>query len=284
MSDQHEKRLSWLAFVYDSALKHGVFRPADVMVHATPEVLAKDLPKELLIRTFEVAFDAGKLTPEGIMGVAPPATLSKHIAASILWETVRDAATRHGIASASANTPKTGRTPLRSWLAEVIAAGLERDIFTAADVTRHVPPGEWVKDVPLEVVAKMIASGLTRPSFDPKLALEHLTPQIIGEYVAPHLSWTLIDEGAVRAFDLQAGRGGGARPPVKPPTPSHHASTPALEAQAVTPPPAPAAEAALAAGGEAQPANWDAKASESVESWVETDADMVESVETGSSN
>src|SRR4051812_47943344 len=154
MSDQHEKRLSWLAFVYDSALKHGVFRPADVIVHATPEVLAKDLPKELLIRTFEVAFDAGKLTPEGILGVAPPATLSKHIASSVLWETVRDAATRHGIAASSSNVPKPGKPPLRSWLADVIAAGLERALFTPADVTRHVPPGEWVKDVPLEVVAK----------------------------------------------------------------------------------------------------------------------------------
>src|SRR5438309_1767964 len=81
MSDQHEKRLSWLAFVYDSALKHGVFRPADVISHATPEVLAKDLPKELLIRIFEVAFDAGKLTPEGMLGVAPPSTLVKHIGA-----------------------------------------------------------------------------------------------------------------------------------------------------------------------------------------------------------
>ena len=46
MSDQTEKRLTWLALVYDSALKHGVFRPADVIVHATPEVIAKDLPKE----------------------------------------------------------------------------------------------------------------------------------------------------------------------------------------------------------------------------------------------
>ena len=49
--------------------ENGVFRPADVMSHATPEVVARDLPKELVIRIFEVAFDAGKLTPEGILGV-----------------------------------------------------------------------------------------------------------------------------------------------------------------------------------------------------------------------
>ena len=160
MADQTEKRLSWLAFVYDSAIKYGVFRPADVVTHATPEVLANKLPTELLIRIFEVAFDAGKLTAEGILnGVAPPSTLVKHIPANVLWEVVRDAASRHGIAAVSANVPKTGKTPLRSWITEVLANGLEREIFTAADVTRNIPPGEWVKDVPLEVVAKMIASA-----------------------------------------------------------------------------------------------------------------------------
>ena len=305
MSDQHEKRLSWLAFVYDSAIKHGVFRPADVVVHATPEVLAKDLPKELLIRMFEVAFDTGKLTPEGMLGVTPPATLVKHIAPSILWETVRDAATRHGIASASANVPKTGKTPLRSWIAEVIANGLERELFTPADVTRHIPPGEWVKDVPLEVVAKMIASGLTRPSFDPRLALEHLTPQVIGEYVAPHLAWGVIDEGAVKAFELTAARAGSARATLKAPVTLSPLSlaTPHV-AVAVTPPPPPPAHhhmmrtddpspALFAAGGtltpavaqptatEAAPAaaGWDNSVAESADAWVDS-TDMVESVET----
>ena len=109
MSDHTEKRLSWLAFVYDAAIKHGVFRPADVVLHATPEVLARDLPKELVIRIFEVAFEAGKLTPESILGVTPPSTLVKHIAPAILWEVVRDAATRHGIATSSSNVPKTAR-------------------------------------------------------------------------------------------------------------------------------------------------------------------------------
>jgi hypothetical protein len=261
MSEQNEKRLSWLAFVYDSAIKHGVFRPADVITHATPEVIARDLPKELVIRIFEVAFDAGKLTPEGILGVAPPSTLAKHIAPSILWEVVRDAAARHGIATAAGNVPKTGKTPLRNWIAEVVASGLEREIYQPADVTRHIPPGEWVKDVPLEVVAKMIASGLTRPHFDPRLALEHLTPQVIGEFVAPNLSWSLIDEGAVRAFELTAARAASPRQGIRPTSGS------------------PAAAQAYAAGGApaAAPANAGFEA-EAVDSWVET-GEMVDNVE-----
>lgn len=268
MSDQIEKRLTWLAFVYDSAIKHGVFRPADVVVHASPEVLARDLPKELLIRIFEVAFDAGKLTPEGMLGVAPPSTLVKHIAPAILWETVRDAATRHGIAAVSGNMPKTGKTPLRGWLAEVIAAGIDRDIYTPADITRHIPPGEWVKDVPLEVVARMIASGLTRPSFDPRLALEHLTPQVIGEYVAPNLSWAVIEEGAVRAFELSTAKAGGIRLSVKPPVVAAVISAP------VVTPVAAAAAAPVATTAEAAPVSKEAApdwSAEAVDSWVETE-------------
>lgn len=272
MSDQIEKRLTWLAFVYDSAIKHGVFRPADVVVHATPDVLARDLPKELLIRIFEVAFDAGKLTPEGMLGVAPPSTLVKHIAPAILWETVRDAATRHGIALANGNMPKTGKTPLRGWLAEVIAAGIDRDIYTPADITRHIPPGEWVKDVPLEVVARMIASGLTRPSFDPRLALEHLTPQVIGEYVAPNLSWAVIEEGAVRAFELSIAKVGN-RLSVKPPVVAAAVHAPAATpvAAAVATPVAVTAEAPALVGKEAAaPApDWSAEA---VDSWVESES------------
>jgi len=202
---------------------------------------------------------------------------------SVLPDDMRDAAGRHGISSGGGNVPKSGKTPLRSWIAEVVAGGLERDVFSPADVTRHIPPGEWVKDVPLEVVAKMIAAGLTRPSFDPRLALEHLTPQVIGEYVAPHLAWALIDEGAVRAFDLQGSRGG-ARPAARPPLPPPAAMVPSAPATAGSTATATESEPApaLAAGGqpEAAPA-WD-KNAESADAWVETD--MVESVETNSSN
>ena len=287
MSDQNEKRLTWLAFVYDSAIKHGVFRPADVVVHATPEVLAQHLPKELIIRLFEVAFDAGKLTPEGVLGVAPPSTLVKHIAPSTLWDVVRDAAARHGIAGGG-NLPKVGKTPIRNWIAEVIAGGLEREIYSPADVTRHIPPGEWVKDVPIEVVAKMIASGLTRPQFDPRLALEHLTPTVIGEFVAPNLSWAVIDEGAIRAFELTAAKPSTARPVLKPP--ASPGFTPSTSMASATPPPPPTPVQAAtvehvsppappASPVVAQPAAaWDTNMAESVDSWVETD--MVETVET----
>lgn len=197
-----EKQLGWLAYTLDDALRLGVIQPAQILHHATPEVLAEKLPRELMVKVFASAFSTGKLTPEGILSVAPPATLVRHIDAGILWSCLRDAAVAHHIA-APANVPK-GRTPVRSWIADVITAGLERGLYTPGDVTRHIAPRDWVRDVPRDLVARMIASGLGRPTFDPSVAIEILTPAAIGEHVAPHLAWSLIDEGAMRAFHLAA--------------------------------------------------------------------------------
>ena len=207
MSEQIEKRQAWLSSVYNSAIKHGVFSPADVLTHVTPEVLALDLPKELVVRLFDLAFEAGKMTPLAVLGVAPPSTLVKYVAPVILWGAVRAAAARQGIAGPTDNgVNKSGKSPVRAWLTEVVASALEKGIITAADVTRHIPPSEWVRDVPVDVVARLISAGLSKVQFDPRLVLEVLTPQVIGEFVTPFLAWGLIEEGAVRAFDLSGMR------------------------------------------------------------------------------
>jgi hypothetical protein len=193
-----EARLGWLAFTIDEALRLGVMQPAHLLSHVTPEVLAERLPRELMVKVFASAFSTGKLTPEGILAVAPPATLVRHVAPAILWASVRTAAERNQLGTA---LPK-GATPARTWLASVIAAGLERGMFTPADVTRHVPPSSWVTEVPSEVVSGLIGLGLAQPAFDPSLVLHLLTPKVLGEHVAPRLTWGIVDEGAERAFEL----------------------------------------------------------------------------------
>ena len=202
---QSDKRQDWLAFVFDEALKQGVLAPSNVLSHATPEVLAGHLPRELMVKVFATAFSTGKLTPEGILAVAPPATLVKYVTPAILWNCVREAAARQQVV-AVAQVAK-GKSPVRNWIALVIARAVHDGILTATDVVRHIPPREWVRDVPVEVVAKMIAAGLNRPNFDPAAVLDVLTPAVIGEFVAPHLSWAAIDEGALRAFRLTATAG-----------------------------------------------------------------------------
>lgn len=202
MTDENESRLGWLSLVLDEALRLGVLKPAHLLAHATPEVLAERLPRELMVKVFASAFSTGKLTPEGILAVAPPSTLAQFVTPAILWDAVRAAAERSQLVTAD-GVPR-GPQPARSFLALSLAAGLERGIFSPADVVRHLPPSSWVGEVPLEVVAGIMGAGLAQAAFDAELVLRLLNPQVIAENVAPQLAWRVIDEGATRAFDLGA--------------------------------------------------------------------------------
>ena len=202
MTDENESRLTWLSHALAEALRLGVLQPTELLAHVTPEVLAERLPRELMVKVFASAFSTGKLTPEGILAVAPPETLVRHVAPSIVWQALGAAAER-GQLAASGALPK-GSTPGRSWLASLLGAGLERGIFGASDVVRHLPPSSWVGEVPREVVAGLLGLGLTQSSFDAELILRLLKPVVIGEHVAPHLAWRIVDEGARKAFQLDA--------------------------------------------------------------------------------
>ena len=44
-TERNDKRHGWLSFSFDEALRLGVMQPADILTHATPEVLAGNLPR-----------------------------------------------------------------------------------------------------------------------------------------------------------------------------------------------------------------------------------------------
>ena len=64
MSDQ---RKEWFAKVVESGLKNEIFNPADVLAHATPDVLASHLPPELLSKIIAASLAAGSMTPESVL-------------------------------------------------------------------------------------------------------------------------------------------------------------------------------------------------------------------------
>ena len=81
-----------------------------------------------------------------------------------------------------------------------------------------MPPHEWVKDAPPTVLSEMLAHGLSKGVFDAKLALEHLTPEMLAEHLSPPLVWKCIVEAAQKTFAPRrrahagvrhAGEGGG---------------------------------------------------------------------------
>lgn len=198
MAHESESGLGWLAHVLDEALRLGVMPPAVLLAHATPEVLAERLPRDLMVKVFASAFATGKLTPEGILEVAPPATLVLHVAPTILWAAVRDAAARAGMVEPSEQAP--GNSPPRDLLASALGVGLGRGVLGARDVLRHLPPATWVGTVPVNVVAALLARGLSASAWDADAALALLTPEVIGAWLPPHLVWPILDEAAGRAF------------------------------------------------------------------------------------
>jgi hypothetical protein len=194
---------AWLAQALDEGLRLQVLAPAQLLLHATPEVLAERLPRELMVKVFASAFSTGKLTPEGILAVAPPATLVEHLPAPVLWAALRS--TEVGQAADpgdGAPPPPKGPTPLRQWLGSALAAGLERGLITANEVASKLPPSAWVSEVPPEIVAGLIGLGLSQPAWNAEVMLRLLEPRVIGEHVAPRLTWAIVDAAAARAFGL----------------------------------------------------------------------------------
>ena len=56
-----DQRQAWFARVMESGLENQVFAPADVLAHATPDVLAHNLPPELLSKVLQSSLAAGSI-------------------------------------------------------------------------------------------------------------------------------------------------------------------------------------------------------------------------------
>jgi hypothetical protein len=87
-------------------------------------------------------------------------------------------------------------------MGDILARALKDELIAPTDVVRHVPPAEWVKDAPPHILSELLAVGLARGNFDAKLALVHLTPEVMAEHLSPPLLWRCIAEAVERAFDL----------------------------------------------------------------------------------
>jgi hypothetical protein len=100
MSNQ---RQAWFARVVESGLKHEIFDPSDVLVHATPDVLANHLPPELLSKVLAASLAAGAMTPERVLETVTPELLAQHLPHEVLWACISAAAARAGVTNAGSS-------------------------------------------------------------------------------------------------------------------------------------------------------------------------------------
>ena len=168
----------WLGFALDQALGRGLLEPKDVTAHATAEVLVSQLPQEVLVALFARALANEQISPKSVLETAPPALLAEHLEPDVLWRCLKDAADRAGLSEKGKTRTESGR----GWLGSILQGALETELLGPADVMRHLPPAEFVKDTPLPVMAELIKSGLLGGKFDPSLVLQHLTPAVIAEH------------------------------------------------------------------------------------------------------
>ena len=93
----HEARQRWFARMMESGLEQKIFAPSDVLAHATPDVLATNLPPELLSKVLAASLAAGAMTPERVLETVTPEIMSQHLPHDVLWDCIARAAERAGV-------------------------------------------------------------------------------------------------------------------------------------------------------------------------------------------
>lgn len=83
----------------ESGLENQIFAPGDVLAHATPDVLANNLPPELMSKILAASLAAGSMTPERVLETLTPELLSKHLPHDVLWACIAAAAAKAGVAT-----------------------------------------------------------------------------------------------------------------------------------------------------------------------------------------
>jgi hypothetical protein len=193
-----ERGTAWLGYALQEGIKHGLTDAREILAHATPEVLVAQLPRDLTTLLIAGSLKTGRLTPESVMEVAPPMILAEHLEATILWSCLSDAAEAANLVASGGSASAAGRR----WMGDILGRAITDGLMTADDVVRNVPPVEWVKDAPPQVVSEMLAAGLSKGIFDAKLALAHLTPELLAEHLSPPLVWKCIAEAVSKNFHL----------------------------------------------------------------------------------
>ena len=92
-----DARQRWFTQMLEAGLGERIIDPADVLKHATPDVLANNLPAELMSKMLQASLDAGAMTAEHVIATVTPHLLAEHIPHDVLWACISDGAERAGL-------------------------------------------------------------------------------------------------------------------------------------------------------------------------------------------
>lgn len=87
-----DNRRTWLAIVLDEGLNLGILTPEDILRHATPAIIATDLPPPLVASLIEAGLAHGMFTPDVLVHHLGPRTIAEHMPIPVLWDCVNEVA------------------------------------------------------------------------------------------------------------------------------------------------------------------------------------------------
>lgn len=87
-----DNRRTWLSIVLEEGLNLGLLTPEDVLRHATPAIIATDLPPPLVASLIEAGLRSGHFSPEVLVDHLGPRTIAEHMPIPVLWACVNEVA------------------------------------------------------------------------------------------------------------------------------------------------------------------------------------------------
>jgi len=194
--DNSDARERWFCELVDAGLSEAIFDSSALMNHATPEVLASNLPPELMAKVLEAALSAGKMTTDRMLETLTPSVIAHHIPHEVLWDCVVDAAKRSGIADTRGDVPSADKR--RAFLRRALTHGLDTKVLTSDDILDHVTPDVLSTQLPNNLKAKLLTEALRADKMNPSLIVEVLGVEELAAHVKLAVLWECLFEAGDR--------------------------------------------------------------------------------------
>ena len=95
-------RQRWFSTVLQAGMDEKLWVASHVVSFVTPEVLAHNLPPEILSQVLSASLTSGAMTPERLLEVLTPELLAEHVPLEVLWSCIDAGASRAGIGAGEA--------------------------------------------------------------------------------------------------------------------------------------------------------------------------------------
>jgi len=181
-------RTRWYTDVLEAGLETKLLTEQDLLAHMTPSVLAKALPKDVLVRMFETALTSGSMSPKAVVQAATPQLLAEHVAPEVVWQCIAAAAERAGIADRESGKLKdeaNAREFLRRGLASALASG----VMTAKDVVEYID-ASVIGHLPDSLTTKLLEAALSAGKLDAQLVVDTLGTEAIAKHAPTAAVWS----------------------------------------------------------------------------------------------